>query len=84
MAPGRGASAVLSSPPSTPTFHVHRGVLAALTQARRDAWNRWLQRSKQLGRVLKDARFGLARGRENLEADPVGPGSAQRMACSTR
>jgi transposase len=61
-------------------FHVHRRVLAALTQVRRDAWNRWRHRSKRLGKVFKDARFGLARAREDLEADTRRAGERQRMA----
>ncbi len=61
-------------------FHLHRRVLAALTQVRRDAWNRWRHRSKRLGKVFKDARFGLARAREALEADTRRAGERQRMA----
>ncbi len=61
-------------------FHLHRRVLAALTQVRRDAWNRWRHRSRRLGKVFKDARFGLARAREELEADTRRAGERQRMA----
>ena len=35
-------------------FHIHRRVLAALTQVRRDAWNRWRHRSRRLGKVFKE------------------------------
>ena len=61
-------------------FHIHRRVLAALTQVRRDAWNRWRHRSRRLGKVFKDARFGLARARDDLEADTRRAGERQRMA----
>ena len=61
-------------------FHIHRRVGAALTQVRRDAWNRWRFRSPRSGRVFKDARFGLARSRDALEADPCRAGERQRMA----
>jgi len=56
-------------------FHLHRRVLSALTQVRRDAWNRWRRRRRPLGQVFKDARFALARARDSLEADGSGPGS---------
>ncbi len=36
-------------------FHIHRRVLAALTEVRRDAWNRWRERTPRLGKVFKDA-----------------------------
>ncbi len=61
-------------------FHLHRRVLAALTQVRRDAWNRWRHRSRRLGKPFKDARFALARARDALEADECPAGERQRMA----
>lgn len=61
-------------------FHLHRRVQAALTQVRRDAWNRWRFCSRRLGKVFKDARFGLARARDALEADTRRAGERQRMA----
>src|SRR5215210_4872027 len=61
-------------------FHIHRRVLAALTQVRRDAWNRWRHRSRRLGKPFKDARFALARARESLEADERRAGERQRLA----
>jgi transposase len=61
-------------------FHLHRRVLAALTEVRRDAWNRWRARSRRLGKPFKDARFALARAREDLEADPRPAGERQRLA----
>ena len=61
-------------------FGIHRRVLAALTQVRRDAWNRWRFRSRRLAKVFKDARFGLARARDDLEADTRRAGERQRMA----
>ena len=61
-------------------FHIHRRVLAALTQVRRDAWNRWRLRSRRLGKVFKDARFGLARARADLEVDTRRAGERQRIA----
>jgi hypothetical protein len=56
-------------------------VLAALTQT--DAPGRLgplAHRSKALGKVFEDARFGLARAREDLEADSRRAGPRLRMA----
>jgi transposase len=61
-------------------FHLHRRVLAALTEVRRDAWNRWRHRSRRLGKPFKDARFALARSREALVADDSRTGERQRLA----
>lgn len=61
-------------------FHLHRRVLAALTEVRRDAWNRWRLRSRRLGKPFKDARFALARSRDALEADDGRVGERQRLA----
>ena len=61
-------------------FHIHRRVLAALTEVRRDAWNRWRERSRRLGRPFKDARFALARSRDALDADASRNGHRQRLA----
>ena len=61
-------------------FHLHRRVLAALTQVRRDAWNRWRARNRRLGRPFKEARFALARAREALDADTRPAGERQRLA----
>ena len=61
-------------------FHLHRRVLAALTEVRRDAWNRWRARNRKLGKPFKDARFALARARESLEADDRPAGGRQRLA----
>lgn len=61
-------------------FHLHRRVLAALTEVRRDAWNRWRHRRRRLGKPFKDARFALARSREDLEADDSRTGQRQRLA----
>jgi len=61
-------------------FHLHRRVLAALTEVRRDAWNRWRHRSRRLGKPFKDARFALARARDALEADDSRTGQRQRLA----
>ncbi len=60
-------------------FHLHRRVLYALTEVRREAWNRWRRRSKRLGKPFKDARFALARARDELEADTSRRGLRQRM-----
>jgi len=61
-------------------FHLHRRVLTALTQVRRDAWNRWRHRSRRLGKPFKDARFALARSRDSLAADERPTGERQRLA----
>lgn len=61
-------------------FHLHRRVLAALTEVRRDAWNRWRHRRRRLGKPFKDARFALARAREDLAADDTRTGERQRLA----
>ncbi len=61
-------------------FHLHRRVLAALTEVRRDAWNRWRHRSRRLGKPFKDARFALARSRDALAADDSRTGERQRLA----
>jgi transposase len=61
-------------------FHIHRRVLAALTEVRRDAWNRWRHRSRRLGEVFKDARFVLARARDHLDADDSTGAERQRIA----
>ena len=61
-------------------FHLHRRVLAALTEVRRDAWNRWRARNRKLGKPFKDARFALARARESLDADDRPAGERQRLA----
>jgi hypothetical protein len=61
-------------------FHLHRRVLAALTEVRRDAWNRWRHRNRKLGKVFKDARFALARARDDLDADTSRRGDRQRVA----
>lgn len=60
-------------------FHVHRRVLYGLTEVRREAWNRWRRRSKPLGKPFKDARFALAKARDELEADTTRRGLRQRM-----
>ena len=61
-------------------FHLHRRVLAALTEVRRDAWNRWRHRNRRFGKVFKNARFALARARGSLEADTSRTGERQRIA----
>ncbi len=61
-------------------FHLHRRVLAALTEVRCDAWNRWRHRSRRLGKPFKDARFALARSRDALMADDSRSGERQRLA----
>lgn len=61
-------------------FHLHRQVLAALSEVRREAWNRWREKSPRLGRVFKEARFALARSRDSLEADYSKNGERQRLA----
>jgi transposase len=61
-------------------FHLHRRVLAALTEVRRDAWNRWRHRNRRLGKPFKDARFALARARDSLDADDSRTGERQRLA----
>ena len=61
-------------------FHLHRRVLAALTEVRRDAWNRWRHRNRRLGRSFKDARFALARARDALDAGDGRVGERQRLA----
>lgn len=61
-------------------FHLHRRVLAALTEVRRDAWNRWRHRSRRLGKVFKDARFALARSGDALAVDDTRRGHRQRLA----
>ena len=61
-------------------FHIHRRVLAALTEVRRDSWNRWRERSPRPGKPFKDARFALARARDSLEADDSKTGDRQRLA----
>jgi transposase len=61
-------------------FHLHRRVLAALTEVRRDAWNRWRHRNRRLGKPVKDARFALARSRDSLDADDSRTGERQRLA----
>ena len=60
-------------------FHLHRRVGYALTEIRREAWNRWRRRSKALGKPFKDARFALARPRDELEADTSRRGLRQRL-----
>jgi transposase len=61
-------------------FHLHRRVLGALTEVRREAWNRWRHRSRRLGKPFKDARFALARSRDTLAADDSRIGERQRLA----
>lgn len=61
-------------------FHLHRRVLAALTEVRRDAWNRWRARNRKLGKPFKEARFALARARDSLQADDRPAGERQRLA----
>lgn len=63
-------------------FHLHRSVLAALAEVRRAAWNRLRRQSPALGKAVKDARFGLARSREELAADQGRRGRRQREAVS--
>jgi transposase len=59
-------------------FHLHRRVGYGLTEVRRDAWNRWRARSTRLGKVLKQARFGLARARDDVVADVTRRGARER------
>lgn len=61
------------------TFHLHRRVGYALTEVRREAWNRWRHRSRRLGRIFKSVRFALQRPREELEADTTPRGERQRL-----
>ena len=60
-------------------FHLHRRVLYALTEVRREAWNRWRRRSKPLGKPFKEARFALARSRDDLLSDTTRRGLRQRL-----
>ena len=60
------------------TFHLHRRVGYALTEIRREAWNRWRARSTRLGKVFKQARFGLAKARDQVEADMTRRGARDR------
>ena len=60
-------------------FHLHRRVNGALAQVRRDAWNRWRAANPRLGRPFKEARFALARARDELEADERPAGERQRL-----
>jgi transposase len=60
-------------------LHLHRRVGYALTEVRREAWNRWRHRSRRLGRVFKSVRFALQRPREELGADTTPRGERQRL-----
>jgi transposase len=60
-------------------FHLHRRVLYALAEVRRDAWNRWRFRSRRLGKIFKNARFSLARARDDVLADDTPRGERQRL-----
>ena len=59
-------------------FHLHRRVGYALTEIRREAWNRWRARSTRLGKVFKQARFALAKARDQVEADMTRRGDRDR------
>jgi transposase len=62
-------------------FHLHRQVNHALAEVRRAAWNRLRkQGGKAAGQVMKDARYGLARARDELVADTSNRGARQRSA----
>ena len=59
-------------------FHLHRRVAYALTEVRREAWNTWRARSPRLGKVFKQARFALAKARDQVEADMTRRGARDR------
>ena len=62
-------------------FHLHRQANYALTEVRRAAWNRLRRASgKAAGKVMKDARYGLARARDELVNDTSPRGLRQRQA----
>ena len=62
-------------------FHLHRQANHALAEVRRAAWNRLrTQGGKAAGQVMKDARYGLARARDELVADTSKRGARQRQA----
>ena len=62
-------------------FHLHRQVNHALAEVRRAAWNRLRKAGgKTAGQVMKDARYGLARARDELMADTSDRGARQRSA----
>ena len=62
-------------------FHLHRQANHALAEVRRAAWNRLRKAGgKAAGQVMKDARYGLARARDELVADPSPRGARQRSA----
>ncbi|GAC1603315.1 MAG: hypothetical protein NVS3B21_31840 [Acidimicrobiales bacterium] len=60
-------------------FHLHRQVLHALAAVRRSAWNRYRHRDKALGRAIKDARYALARARDDLAGDDSPKAQRQRQ-----
>ncbi len=62
-------------------FHLHRQANHALAEVRRAAWNRLRkQGGKAAGQVMKDARYGLARARDELACDTSPRGARQRQA----
>ena len=62
-------------------FHIHRRVLAALTEVRRGRLEPMAGAEPlDWASVFKDARFALARARDSLEADDSRSGERQRLA----
>jgi len=62
-------------------FHLHRQANYALAEVRRAAWNRLRRASgKAAGKMMKDARYGLARARDELVNDTSARGLRQRQA----
>ncbi len=60
-------------------FHLHRRVGYALTEVRREAWNRCRADTARLAKVLKKVRFAIQRPRDELEADSSQRGARQRL-----
>jgi transposase len=63
-------------------FHLHRRVLDALTAVRRSATQRIAKGRSGRAGLPKEARYALARARDELEADPSPRGARQRAAVS--
>ena len=60
-------------------LHLHRRVLAALAEMRRDAGDRWRHHNPRLGKVFTDTRFALARAGDTLDPDESPNGHRQRL-----
>ncbi len=60
-------------------FHLHRRVGYALTEVRREAWNRCRADSPRLAKVFKQVRFAIQRPRHEVETDSTRKGARQRI-----